>query len=840
MKNILVFVFLFLLNCLTAQEGPIIPPTGHPPNYFDICTQLDAYFDTEYDADAADCWDDAYVKYQRWKWLWRDRVHSDGRFPDLRAQWSDYQQYVLGAAQNRDNQPVWQNEGPTKNPNGGYWGMGRVKHVAFHPTNPDIFYVGTPDGGIWKTADGGSTYTALGDQLPYLPVGVILMDYQHPDTLYISLADKGGWWQYGFGVYKSTDGGSHWAPTGLDWALAENKVIYTMVMSPTDPQTIIVASNQGLLRTTDGGATWQSMNPGEYTDLTYKPGDPNTLYAAKHDYWGKSQLVRSIDGGLTWLQISDFQETQNEIKLCVTPANPEWLGMRFSVGKKFFLSKDGGATFVNQSELPEDAHVNFSAADSNVIYCGGLVVFRSEDQGASWTKITHWYNDGVHTEIHADVHDIVQNPYNNQELWFCNDGGIYRYKELTQEWTDLSNGLGIAQFYSVAVAESGPFRIAAGSQDNGGWLRKPGGPDYTWIHTNGGDAMTQAMDPTNSAIMYTEYYGGNDIYRSMDAFISSTNISDNIDDNPSGEWVTPYLINPVNPKSLLFGFQDVYSTYDRGNTFHKISENLTGNVDNKLRTLEIAPSDTNFIVATWKSKLYRTTDGGANWKMFNVLGSSDDVTGLAINPNNPQRMWVTKGGLTANNKVFLTPNGGQSWINISGSLPNVPTNCILYDSLTNYLFVGTDIGVFYTDATAIAWQPYGTGLPNVFVLDFALRKVTHRLYIATHGRGVYSVPLLEVVATQNPGDAVAQAVVFPNPAQSALYFNTSSKNAVSGAATLFNLNGQAVLHQAIHHTPLDQLTIDIHQVPNGVYFLQIQDQETGSMLVRQRVAVQHS
>ena len=349
--------------------------------------------------------------------------------------------------------------------------------------------------------------------------------------------------------------------------------------------------------------------------------------------------------------------------------------------------------------------------------------------------------------------------------------------------------------------------------------------------------MTQAIDPTNSAIMYTEYYGGNDIYRSMDAFNNSTNISDNIDDNPSGEWVTPFVLNPWNPKTMLIGFHDIYRTFDRGDSFHKISENLTGSVDNKIRVVEIAPSDTNIIVATWKNKLYRTIDGGAIWKTSNAVGTSDDITGVAINPSNPERIWLTKGGLSAGKKVYLSPNGGQNWTNISGGLPNVPANCILYDSVTNYLFIGTDIGVFYSDATTISWQPYGTGLPNVFVLDFALRKVNRRLYIATHGRGVYSVPLEDIVATHTLPDAAAQVQVFPNPGNTSLYFNALDKSAITAEAKMYNANGQLVLRQAIRNLPLDQVIL--HQLANGVYFLQIQDNGHGGLLVQKRVVVQH-
>ena len=179
MKGIL-WLLVLLVGQLSAQTLPAVDVPIVSKNYFEICQQLDAYFEEQAleNEPETDCWDNNVVKYQRWKWWWRDRVMPDGSFPELREQWLENRQRLARDAQNRDPQPLWQNEGPTKNPNGGYWGMGRTKHVAFHPSNPDIMWVGTPDGGIWKTTDGGSTWAALGDGLPYLPVSVILVDFQ--------------------------------------------------------------------------------------------------------------------------------------------------------------------------------------------------------------------------------------------------------------------------------------------------------------------------------------------------------------------------------------------------------------------------------------------------------------------------------------------------------------------------------------------------------------------------------------------------------------------------------------------------------------------------------------
>jgi len=833
MKFPLLALFLFLASFGIAQTTLPelkIPVTSR--NYHEICQQLDDYFAHQHDAETEECWDNNYVKYQRWKWFWRDRVQEDGSFPNLRAQWLEYQKHFIAAAQNRNEQPNWKNEGPNKNPNSGYWGMGRTKNIAFHPTDPLTFFIGTPDGGIWKTSNGGQNWTPLGDGLPYLPVSVILINPQNPDIMYISLGDKGGWWHWNLGVYRSTDGGYTWAPTGLDWELAQENVIYNMVMSPENPAVIFAATNRGIRRTTDGGDTWTTLRNGEYTDIKFRPADAATLYAAHHNYWGVSQVVKSTDGGDTWTQISNFQTTQNDIRLAVSPVMADWLGVHFSNGKRFLLSKDGGNTFSNHA-CPEDdwGIFNFSASDSNIVYLGGVSMSRSIDQGATWEKITHWYNDGVHAEVHADAHDLVHSPHNPRELWYCNDGGIYRYNEDNRVWTDLSDGLGIAQFYRIAISEAGQLKIAAGSQDNGGWLRTP----FGWRHTNGGDAMCQIIDPTDNNIIYTEYYGGNDIYRSLNGYVTDVNIADNIPGNPSGDWVTPFILNPQNPKSFLVAFEDVFRSFDRGDHFHKISNNLTGGVDNDLRDIAMSPSDTNIIVVSRGNRIYRTINGGQNWTS-RLVSTNEDITRIAIHPGNPNRMWVTKGGYAAGKKVFTTTNAWQTAQNISTGLPNVPANCIIYDSITNYLIVGTDIGVFYSDADEIDWKAYGIGMPAVYVLDLKIRQATRKLYAGTHGRGVYSIDMQTVVNTKDISKAQLDVQVFPNPTRGLLLFKTDSDVQFEGEIGVFDGLGRQVVRKKVAGQPFQDIVLDLASLPIGMYFLQAINAQ-GQTVFREKVAV---
>lgn len=826
---------LFVTGISVSQTLPDVDVPVTSRNYYEICRQLDDYFATDPASDT-DCPDNERLKYERWKWWWRDRVNADGSFPELRDQWLESRKLAAISASDRNNSPVWQHEGPKNNPNYGYWGMGRTKNVAFHPTNPDVMWVGTPDGGIWKTTDGGENWAAFGDELPYLPVSVILVDHQNPDNLYISLGDKGGWWMWNLGVYKSTDGGETWAPTALDWQLSQNNVIYNMIMSPADPKVIFAATNRGIMRTTDGGESWQNLRAGEYTDIEFKTGDPATIYAAHHNYWGTSQVVKSADGGTTWVQITQFADSQNEIRLATSPLQPEWLAVHFSSGHRLLLSKDGGQTYA-ENVAPEDdwGIFCFSPTDTNTIYLCGVVVHRSQDQGATWAPITHWYNDGVHAEVHADAHDLVHDPHVPGVIWYCNDGGIYRYEEFGETWTDYSNGLAITQFYRIDVSQIGELKLMAGSQDNGGWLRTQ---FSGWRHTNGGDAMCQIVDPVNPAYLYTEYYGGNDIYRSNNNFISSVNIADNIPENPSGDWVTPFLLNPRNSKTFIVGLHDVYRSFNRGDSFHKISENLTGSVDNKIRDVAMSPADTNLIaVAARANRVYRTWDGGATWTNNSVSTNTEDITRIALHPSNPQRMWVTKGGYASGKKVFASVNGGVNWQNKSGNLPNVPFNCIIFDTLTNYLIAGSDIGVFYTDADNINWKPYGIGMPAVYVLDLKVRQNTRRLYAGTHGRGVYSVSLEQVVGTESPVGAVQDAaVVYPNPTGAQLFFRTGETNPFSGNIRMTDVTGRIALSKSVDGMRLDDLVLDVTGLPAGVYVLQAVD-AGGVRRVVQRVVV---
>lgn len=682
--------------------------------------------------------DDEKLKFERWKWFWRDRVTESGSFPDLQRQWQLFNQITQASQRTYRNAPTWKHEGPNRN-SGGYWGMGRTTHVAFHPNQLNTFFVASPNGGLWKTTDNGINYSSIGDNLPYQPVGIVLIDPQAPNTLYVSLGEKDGWWQYNLGVYKTTDGGLNWKPTTLNWKLTDNKVIYALEMNPLNSSILIAATNDGIYKTFNGGTSWTKVRSENFSDVKFKPGDTSIVYAALNDYWGNCNIFKSIDGGNVFTQQTDFGLQKAFFRLTTTADDPEYVGINMSVdgAKKFYISKNSGKDFNYVSEMPENTVLYFSQQNKSILYCGYVVIYKSTDEGKTWKQITDWWNSGQgYPEIHADHHFIACHPKAKNELYFCCDGGLYRYHENTGKWDELVNGLAITQFYKLAVSTTIPPVLIGGSQDNGGWLKRANG---SWANTNGGDAMSQVVDPTNQNIAYTEYWGGNAVYRTTNGFNDLDEITQNIGAELPGQWVTPFSLNPQNPKTFIIGYNDVFVSFNRGNSFTKLTNNLTGNKDNDLRDIKISPVDSNLLVGFRANTMYISKDFGKSWKNSSLI-TNLEITGIEFHAKDSNRLWCTRGGYGAV-KVMTSKDKGTSWSNITKNFVNTPVSCIAYDEASNTLFVGTDFGVFFSDADNIDWQYYGIGLPHTAVTDLKIHQTQRKLYVSTFGRGFYSIDL---------------------------------------------------------------------------------------------------
>lgn len=745
---------LCLLTLLPAQEN-----VGwkrflfqENANYHTVCTEVERYFEAQKrrpapDNEAEFNWEDEgseYNQFMRWKWFWATRINPDGSFPDIRD---------MAAPRNNGRKQVAERNGSgascgwrliSQNTcTGGYNGMGRTTSIAFHPTDPKTYYVGSPNGGVWKTADGGDSYASVSDGLPYNGASSLLVDYNNPDVIYASNGDHSGWWTYSTGIWKSVDAGATWFPTALNWPLTQSVAVLSAAMHPQNPAILLVAASNGLWRTENGGDSWAKVRDGFHSDVEFRPGDGAVAYAALHDYWGVSQIYRSDNSGANWSKLSDFNFPRNWIRLSVSPANPDLLAAVciYDNKRSFYFSNAQGANLEYRSECPESDILMFSPINPNVIYCGAVNAYRSNDQGAGWIKISHWHGGQPEPEIHADQRNIAFQPGTNR-IFFCNDGGIYAYDEPTQVWQERSNGLLITQFYRIAVAQTDETFMIGGTQDNGGRKRVAPGE---WEATNGGDAMEVAIDYTNPNILYTTYINGQ-LYRSMDGWVNDvyTRISNNLpgqtpEHDLSGAWVAPYQIDPINPAALVLGYADVYRTTNRGATWTKISNNLTGNANAKLEALRIAPSNSDVIYAALGNKLYRTADLGANWTTKTAPGDAP-ITSITVHPQNPDVIYITRGAYNAGQKVYRSDTGGSSWTNISGSLPNVPTNCLYLDVAADgsfLLFAGNDLGVWFRNSNMTDWRDFNQDLPITIVSDLELQQTSRKLRAGTYGRGIW-------------------------------------------------------------------------------------------------------
>ncbi|HXC04873.1 MAG TPA: hypothetical protein VNZ86_08985, partial [Bacteroidia bacterium] len=256
----------------------------------------------------------------------------------------------------------------------------------------------------------------------------------------------------------------------------------------------------------------------------------------------------------------------------------------------------------------------------------------------TWNLNTMWASGTVNPNnvvvVHADKHCFAYHPLVPGTLFQTNDGGIYKTTDGGTTYTDLSNGLQISQMYRIAVSQSDATINLAGLQDNGSRKDASG----TWTYATGGDGTSCQIDYLNPMNMISSYVQGK-FYASTDGFATSTTVSNNVPGTPTGSWVTPVVLNPINPVSIYAGYADVYKSLDFGTTWTAISSNLTGASTSTLNWIAVAPSDTNTIYAGTFDSVYVTTNGGSNWASISNFSLGNSKSNICIDPTNPQHIW---------------------------------------------------------------------------------------------------------------------------------------------------------------------------------------------------------
>ncbi len=630
---------------------------------------------------------------------------------------------------------------------------GRLTAIAVHPNDPNTIYVGGAQGGVWKTINGGGTWVPQTDKECSLAMGSIAIDPVDPEIVYAGTGEQhfSGDSYYGCGVLRSGDGGATWVQLGASIfqttsgrARISRVVIDPFTAGSATSTTVLVASDFGLYRSTNSGGSWTEVLAGTVTDLVMDPSNDQVLYAAVRTVG----ISKSTDGGVTWSVANNGFAGSNfaRVNLAIAPSNPQILfaSVQHSTMNDLlgiWKTSDGAANWTRLAATGASCGVQcwydmtlaVDPTNADVVYFGGIFLFRSQDGGGTFSSITG--------QIHVDQHILVFDPSNPNVLYVGNDGGIYKTTNGGLSWVTLNTTLSLTQFYSgISLHPTNPDIAMGGTQDNGtlGYVAMG-----IWEKFMGGDGGYTAIDFNNPSTLYAEFQwnaGGSfsGPRRSDDGGASFTRKVNGIITTDRALFIPPIVMDPTNSETLYFGTFRVYKTTDRADLWTVISPDLT--TGGRVSAIAVAESDPDVIyVGTSRGRVQRTTDGGANWSIITgAVGPQRFVKDIAIDPANEDVAYLTVSGFGTGH-VFKTADGGATWQDVSGNLPDLPVNAVLIEPGTpDNIYIGTDLGAFVSTDAAATWSPFNDGLPLVAVFDLAINSTSGLLLAGTHGRGMFA------------------------------------------------------------------------------------------------------
>ncbi len=673
---------------------------------------------------------------------------------------------------------------------------GRIMAIDAVVADPRIVYVGTASGGIWKSTNRGTTFKPIFDKYTQ-SIGAIAIDQSHPDTVWVGTGEScvRNSVSVGTGLYRTTDGGETWEFIGFK----DSERISRIVIDPSNTSIVYVAilghlwnanEERGLYKTTDCGKTWTRIlyvdqNTG-CADVAIDLKNPGTLYAGMWEFrrlpyfftsGGKgSGLYKTTDGGTTWTRLSKGLPSGElgRIGVAVAPSAPSHVyAVVESEKNALYRSVDYGqswtsvSTSINVQMRPfYFAHVAVDPLDSNRVYKPGLTLSVSDDGGEAFT--TPFRGGG---NIHPDHHALWINPNDTKEILIGTDGGVYASHDKGNTWNFLQN-LPVSQFYHVACDDDRPYNVYGGIQDNGSWYgpsRSPNGiENRDWQPLLGGDGFYVLPDRADHDVIYAEYQGGNLI-----RLHKSTRETKDIRPFPKeGEpelrynWNTPVAQSPNNPKAIYIGSQYLYRSTDKGDSWQRISGDLTTNDPKKLRqdesggltidnstaenhctiiTINESPRDSSVIWAgTDDGNLQVTQDGGKSWTntVAKITGLPKCTWCSSVEPSHHDRATAYAtfdGHRTGDMKphVYKTTDFGKTWTSIASDSIKGYAHVIREDLVNpGLLFLGTEFGLYVSVDGGAQWAHFTGKLPNVGVFDMVIQPRESDLILATHGRGI--------------------------------------------------------------------------------------------------------
>ena len=689
-------------------------------------------------------------------------------------------------------------------------------------------FVGAASGGVWKSVNGGTTYKPVFDREDVQSIGAVAIDPSNSKTVWVGTGEA---WvrnsvSVGDGVYKSTDGGENWTNVGLK----DSEHIAKILVNPSDGSDVLACATghlwddndeRGVFRTTDGGKTWNKVLAGANGSsgcamIASSKQEPKTIYAAMWDFRRQgwtfrsggpgSGLFKSTDGGAHWSEVTDSNakglppKPWGRVAVQVAPSKPRviYANIEAEKGRGLYRSDDGGATW---TALDASNYVVWrpfyfgnlivDPKDENKIFKPDLILLLSNDGGKSFNVVSG--------SAHGDFHDVWIDQKNPNVVIAGDDGGLWRSEDGGNRWKHQLN-LPVSQFYHVSTDNADPYRVYGGLQDNSSWVGPssfPGGvANSNWENMYGGDGFWMFEDPSDPDYLYAEAQGG-----TIGRENRYTHETRDLHPWPNyGEkklrfnWNTPIHMSPNEKGTIYIGAQFLFRSRDHGQSWERISPDLTTNdpekqkqeesggvtVDNSsaemhttIYSISESPKNGQIIwVGTDDGNLQVTRDGAKTWTnvVGNVsgLGKNSWVTTIEASRFDEATAYATFDRHTFGDMkpyVYKTTDYGQTWKALPAQENGVRgfAHVIKEDTVNpNLLFLGAEFGLWISIDGGQRWAQYkGSDFPDVPVDDIALQARESDLVLATHGRGIWIVDDISPLRALTPDLMTKEATLIP-------------------------------------------------------------------------------
>ncbi len=687
---------------------------------------------------------------------------------------------------------------------------GRTLDVEFNPFNPNTIFAAAASGGLWRSYTAGigtQAWERIETGYPVLGVSSISISPIDSNVILIGTGEVYNYKQalggevirttrgsYGIGILRTTNYGLTWTKA-LDWSYNQEQGVNDVEFDQNNPSIAWAATTEGVFRSSNGGQTWDIVNNTIMAfDIAIHPDSSNIVFATFGNFQTTGHgIYKTTNHGATWQKLTNGLPATfgGKALLSIHRSNPQIIfasignGSTSGAGTWLCKSTNGGNswTIVNTTDYATyqgwfSHWVGVHPINPNFVLVGGIDVWKSLDGGNILTKKSDWAAwyfgqtpiggpEGPPNYVHADQHSITFHPENPEIIYLGTDGGVFRSTDGGETFSGCNGGYQSTQFYNGFSSADNNINFAIGGmQDNATAIYQG---NLAWYRVIGGDGCQTAINQTNPNIIYgTSQYLN--IYRSTNQGLNWSGIGPSGKDNPA--FVAPFIVCRSNPNVIYAGSRKLHKSTNSGTNWTSMNNNVVLD-GNEILSIGVSATSTDTLyVATApissRAKVFRSTNGGTTFT--NITGNLPDryPDDIAVDPTNSKIVYIVFSGFGTSH-LFKSTNGGDSWIDIGSQLPDVPSSAIVINpDNPNQLFFGNDIGVYFSPDAGNNWYEVNNGLPFAcLVIDLSIPKGQNVIRAVTHGNGVYQTSISQIVSGVDDNEIVIKDFYleqnYPNP-----------------------------------------------------------------------------